>query len=97
LLDAKRIGEWLREARKTQGQFSQEKAAGKVGTTARTLYAWETGEAAPPTDTFFALVALYGADILTLVPQTGGKNGIPPWTMKPLPASKAPGKGKHGA
>lgn len=60
--NASQIGEWLRDARKRQGQYSQEQAAHEVGTTARTVYSWEKGEAAPPIDMFLRLAALYKAD-----------------------------------
>lgn len=60
-IDAEQIGVILREAREGQGEYSQEQAAVKVGTTGRTLGSWERGVVAPPTDTFFALLELYGA------------------------------------
>jgi DNA-binding XRE family transcriptional regulator len=62
-VSAAQIGAFLREARRRQGAFSAEQAAVAVGTTGRTMGTWERGEVAPPADTFFALVALYGADV----------------------------------
>lgn len=67
LPDAKRIGGWLKAARERHGQYSQEQAAPLVGTTARTIGAWERGETAPPADKFLALVLLYEANVLQLL------------------------------
>lgn len=67
--DAVEIGAFLRAARERQGTYSQEQAAAQVGTTARTIYSWEKGTVTPPAETFFALVALYKADLRKLVRQ----------------------------
>lgn len=66
-IDASQIGAWLRDARESQGQFSQEGAAREVGATVRNLWSWEKGKHAPPTDKFLALVRLYRAERKLLV------------------------------
>lgn len=60
--DAARIGAWLKVQRERHGQLSQEQAAARVESTARTVGAWERGETAPPADKFLALVQLYNAE-----------------------------------
>lgn len=63
---AEQIGEWLERERRRDGRFSQEQAAQRVGTTARTLWSWEKGKAPPPTDKFLALCLLYGVVALNI-------------------------------
>jgi transcriptional regulator with XRE-family HTH domain len=59
---AQQIGLVLRAWREGAG-MAREKCAAQIGVTMRTLGRWEKGEAAPPTDKFFALVELYHADV----------------------------------
>lgn len=86
--DAARIGEWLEAARRRHGQYSQEQAAAQVGTTSRTMGAWERGETVPPTDQFIALVQLYKADPMELFRTTDPPDATTDWTMAPAPSGK---------
>lgn len=60
------IGAWLKQERVRDGRFSQEQVAPLVGSTTRTVGAWERGETMPDADQLFFLCGLYGVRAIDL-------------------------------
>ena len=65
-MDQKKIGNFLRDLRKSNG-FTQEQVAERLGTSSRTISRWETGAYMPDISLLVTIAEMYDVDVREII------------------------------